>query len=183
MTLEKSALYAVFKRNNLLSEYKEQEPVFVWNQVAGEVGKIARPKEVQGKTLVLEVPSAAARQELSYLEDQFLEELNDNLDNTEIKKLKFELGRFPSRGTNENEEEDFDLGEVSLSGEELRKIDRALSETELDEETLESLRNLLITQKKKRKVRLENGWNECSSCGGIYPGDKCPYCGFKSESS
>ncbi len=181
MTLEKSALYAVFKRNNLLNEYKEQEPVFVWNQVAGEVGKIARPKEVQGKTLVLEVPSAAARQELSYLEDQFLEELNDDLDNAEIEKLKFELGRFPSRGT--NEEEDFDLDEISLSQRELGRIEEALSETELDEETRKSLRELLITQKKKRKVRLENGWKECPSCGGIYPGDGCPYCGFKSESS
>lgn len=181
MTMEKSSLYTLFRRNNLLNEFKEQEPVFVWNQVAGEVGKIARPKKVKGDTLVLEVPSAAAKQELSYLEDQFLNELNDNLEETEISKLKFELGRFPSRETPEGE--DFDLDEVSLSEEEYEKIEAAIEKTDLDRDTAASLKELLVTQQKKRKVRLENGWNECPSCGGIYPGEVCPYCGFGSQSS
>lgn len=177
MTVEKSVLYAVFKRNNLLKEYEEQEPVFVWNQIVGEVGKIARPKKVKGNSLVLEVPSAAAKQELSYLEEQFLTELNDNLDNTRIEKLKFELGRFPSRGSDQ-EEEGFDLDEVTLSEAELERIEEALSETKLVEETKESLRKLLITQEKKRKIRLDSGWKECPACGGVCPGNKCPYCGF-----
>ncbi len=181
MTAEKSYLYSIFKRNNLLDEFREQEPVFVWNQVAGEVGKIARPKRVKGDTLVLEVPSAAAKQELSYLEGQFLDELNENLEETEITKLKFELGRFPSRET--PEAEDFDLEEVSLSEEEYEKIEAALEKTDLDRETAASLKELLVTQQKKRKVRLENGWNECPSCGGVYPGEVCPYCGFGSQSS
>jgi len=181
MTAEKSYLYSIFKRNNLLSEFKEQEPVFVWNQVAGEVGKIARPKKVRGDTLVLEVPSAAAKQELSYLEDQFLNELNENLEETEISKLKFELGRFPSRET--SEAEDFDLDEVTLSEKELEKIEAAIEKTELERETAGSLKKLLVTQQKKRKVRLESGWNECPSCGGIYPDHVCPYCGFGSQSS
>jgi len=181
MTPEKSYLYSIFKRNNLLSEFKQQEPVFVWNQVAGEVGKIARPKKVQGEALILEVPSAAAKQELSYLEDQFLNELNDNLEETEIRKLKFELGRFPSREAPEGE--DFDLDEVSLSEEEHERIEEAIEKTDLDRETAGSLKKLLVTQQKERKVRLENGWNECPSCGGIYPDHVCPYCGFGSQSS
>lgn len=181
MTAEKSYLYSIFKRNNLLTEFKKQEPVFVWNQVAGEVGKIARPKKVQGDTLILEVPSAAAKQELSYLENQFLNELNEGLEETEIESLKFELGRFPSRET--SAENDFDLDEVSLSEAEREKIEKAIERTDLERETAGSLKKLLVTQQKERKVRLENGWNECPSCGGIYPGHVCPYCGFGSQSS
>ncbi|MFP4136091.1 MAG: DciA family protein [Candidatus Acetothermia bacterium] len=181
MTLKMSALRAVFRKNNLLSEYEEQEPVFVWSQVAGEVGKIARPKEVRGDSLILEVPSAAAKQELSYLEDQFLEKLNEALENKKIQKLKFQLGRFPLR--ERASEEDLDLEEVSLSEEEKDRIDNAVSETGLNPQTRESLKRLLVTQKKKRKVRIENGWNECPSCGGVYPGGKCPYCGSVVPSS
>ncbi len=180
--MEKSFLYTLFRRNNLLNEFKEQEPVFIWNQVAGEVGKIARPKKVQGKTLILEVPSAAAKQELSYLEDQFLRELNEGLEETEINKLKFELGRFPSR-QEPSGAEDFDLSKVSLSEEAHQKIEEAIEKTDLDRDTAASLKELLVTQQKKRKVRLENGWNECPSCGGVYPGDVCPYCGFGPQSS
>ncbi len=176
MTLGRELLAAIFRKNNLVTEYREQEPIFVWTEVAGELGKIARPKKVKGNSLILEVPSAAAKQELTFLEEEFLEKLNENLTETRIEKLKFQLGQFP-RGPRE-EEVDFDIESVELSEAELEEIDRAVEKAGLADSTRESLKSLLITQQKKRKVRLESGWSECPSCGGIFPGDSCPYCGL-----
>lgn len=181
MTFDSNILSAIFRRNNLLSEYKEQEPIFVWTEVAGEIGKIARPKKVKGNSLVLEVPSAAAKQELSFLKKEFLEKLNENLESTKIDNLRFELGQFTEENSGENS--NLDLSQVSLTEEERERIDNAVSQEGLDRETRISLKNLLLTQQKKRKLRLKNGWIECPSCGGIFPDDKCPYCGFQTSCS
>ena len=176
MTSGHEILSSVFRKNNLMSEYRKQEPIFVWSEVAGELGNIARPKEVKGNCLVLEVPSAAAKQELSFLEDEFLEKINEKLVHSKITGLKFQLGRFSrmdGRGG-----ENFDLGEVELTKEERRRIEEAIEVKELDDRTKESLEQLLVTQLKKRKIRLENGWRECPSCGAVYPEKKCSCCGY-----
>lgn len=176
MTLDGGSLAAIFKKNNLLSEYEKQEPVFVWTEIAGELGKVARPKKVQGGSLVLEVPSAAAKQELSFLEEEFLDKLNKNLTHSKIDKLKFQLGQFSE--VTENDNVSYEIEEISLSEEELEKIEEALTDTDLDESTRGSLKSLLITQQKKRKVRLQEGWHECPACGGVFPDFKCSHCGF-----
>ncbi|MFB6291220.1 MAG: DUF721 domain-containing protein [Candidatus Bipolaricaulia bacterium] len=176
MTLDRTSLAAIFKKNNLLSEYEEQEPVFVWTEIAGELGKIARPKKVRSGSLILEVPSAAAKQELSFLEEDFLKKLNDNLTHTKIDSLKFQLGQF-SEGRGEGSDS-YDLDKISLTEGEKRKIDQALTEAELEESTRRSLKALLITQQKKRRARLNQGWHECPACGGVFPDDKCSHCGF-----
>lgn len=176
MTLDRGSLAAIFKKNNLLSEYEEQEPVFVWTEIAGELGKVARPKKVQGGSLVLEVPSAAAKQELSFLEEEFLEKLNENLNHSKVDSLKFKMGQFSEEPG--SDDEGIDLKEISLSDEEMSKIEEALEETDLEERTRRSLKSLLITQQKKRKARLNQGWHECPACGGVFPDFKCSYCGF-----
>ena len=176
MTLDRQSLAAIFKKNNLLSEYEKQEPVFVWEEIAGELGKVARPKEVKGEALVLEVPSAAAKQELSFLEEEFLEKLNDNLVHSRIDRLKFQLGQFSEEsGVSEGR---YDLEEIDLTGEEMERIEKALVDTGLDERAKRSLKSLLVTQQKKRKARLKEGWHECPACGGIFPDFKCSHCGF-----
>ena len=176
MTLDRQALAVIFKKNNLLSEYERQEPVFVWTEIAGELGKVARPKKVQGGSLILEVPSAAAKQELSFLEEEFLNKLNKNLTGQKIESLKFQLGQF-SEETG-GEDASFDLEEISLTEKEEKKIEKALSDTDLEESTRRSLKSLLITQQKKRKARIKQGWHECPACGGVFPDYKCSYCGF-----
>lgn len=176
MSLSRSVIAELFKKNNLLDEFKEQEPVFVWTEVAGELGKITRPKKVKGDSLVLEVPSAAAKQELSFLEDDFLKKLNENLSYNRIEKLKFQLGEF--RDESQDAPPEFNPDSVKLSEEELKKIDSAVAEADLGSATGDSLRQLLITQQKKRKIRLANGWKECPACGGVFSDQRCPYCGF-----
>lgn len=176
MTLDRGSLAAIFKKNNLLSEYEEQEPVFVWTEIAGELGKVARPKKVQGGTLVVEVPSAAAKQELSFLEEEFLDKLNKNLDHAKIDKLKFQLGQFSESSGAQGES--FDIEEISLSAGEFERIEEALTDTNLDEPVKQSLKSLLVTQQKKRKARLKEGWHECPTCGGVFPDYKCSHCGF-----
>lgn len=176
MTLDRGSLAAIFRKNNLLSEYEEQEPVFVWTEIAGELGKVARPKKVQGGSLVLEVPSAAAKQELSFLEEEFLDKLNENLTGSKIDKLKFQLGQFSEEAG--RVEDSYDIEEISLSEEEREKIEEALADTDLDEPAKQSLKSLLVTQQKKRKARLKEGWHECPACGGVFPDYSCSHCGF-----
>lgn len=176
MTLDRGSLAAIFRKNNLLSEYEKQEPVFVWTEIAGELGKVARPKKVQSGKLLLEVPSAAAKQELSFLEEEFLDKLNENLTHSKIDGLKFQLGRF-SEDT-EASGVSYDIEEITLTDEERKKIDGALADTNLDEPVRRSLKSLLVTQQKKRKARLKEGWHECPACGGVYPDYKCSHCGF-----
>ncbi|MFB6214742.1 MAG: DUF721 domain-containing protein [Candidatus Bipolaricaulia bacterium] len=176
MTLDWGSLAAIFRKNNLLSEYEKQEPVFVWTEIAGELGKVARPKKVQGESLVLEVPSAAAKQELSFLEEEFLDKLNENLSHSKIDKLKFQLGQFSEEAG--VEDESYCTEEISLSEEEREKIEEAVADTDLDAPARQSLKSLLVTQQKKRKARLKEGWHECPACGGVFPDYKCSHCGF-----
>ncbi|MFW6048655.1 MAG: hypothetical protein ACOC88_00615, partial [Candidatus Bipolaricaulota bacterium] len=61
---------------------------------------------------------------------------------------------------------------------ELDRIEEAVSGRGLDPETEESLKDLLVAQQKNRVVRTADGWRECPSCGGIYDGRTCPYCGL-----
>jgi len=176
VTLDRGSLVSIFRKNNLLSEYEKQEPVFVWTEIAGELGKVARPKKVQGESLILEVPSAAAKQELSFLEEEFLEKLNDNLNHSRISNLKFRLGDFSEGGV--GQERELNLDDVDLTEEEREKIETALRNTTLTQPARRSLKSLLVTQQKKRKARLSQGWHECPACGGIFPGRECSCCGF-----
>lgn len=177
MSAKHELLYSIFKKNNLLREYKAQEPIFVWTKVSGELGKIARPKRMRGNTLIIDVPSAAAKQELSYLEEDLLDKLNDELSTSKVNRLKFQIGEFPSR-TSSNRTK-YSLDDVTLSSEELQEISNAVCDRGLNQEAKDSLKSLLITQLKSRKVRIEDGWKECPNCGGIYDGTRCPYCGIQ----
>src|SRR6056297_3590228 len=120
MNANHELLYMIFKKNNLLSEYRTQEPIFVWTNVSGELGKIARPKKVQGKTLIIDVPSAAAKEELSYLEEDLLDKLNDELRTSTVTSLKFQIGEFPSRTRNNTAK--YSVEDVTVSTEELQEI-------------------------------------------------------------
>lgn len=177
----RNILRLIFAKNNLLDEYRSQKPIFIWTEVSGELGKIARPRQVKGNKLILDVPSAAAKQELTYLETELLDRLNEHLKEKKIKKLKFQIGEFPDQSRTPTRK--FDISEVSLTEEEMEDIDSAVSGRGLEGETKESLRSLLISQQKNRKVRLNAGWTECPNCGGVYDGKNCPYCGLPSGPS
>jgi|GEM_PF-1906876 len=180
-------LTSIFKRNNLLEEYRSQEALFVWNEVMGENTKeIATPLKVIGRKLLVATQSSSAQQELSYMEDEFLEEINARLQGPELRKIKFIVERGRSRrhsGTKrKNGWRDRDLEDIELDEEERLEIETALEGLDLGEELRNCLRNFLTAQKKEEKARLSSGWQRCPRCGRLYEGDSCLRCERKTGS-
>ncbi|MFP4589008.1 MAG: DUF721 domain-containing protein [Candidatus Bipolaricaulota bacterium] len=168
-------LKKVLARNNLLETYREQEAVLLWDQVVGEMSKFTRPKKVSRGKLIVEVPSASARQELTYMEEEFLRELNRRLEGSELKEIKFVLGGQESLAP-ERSSESVNLEEVNLSSQELEEIKKTFRGLEIDQSLRRQLQSLAIKQKKAEKARLAMGWSKCPNCGRTYRGKSCPDC-------
>lgn len=174
----KDLLETIFKRNNLLDEYRNQRAIILWNEITKNLNSYAQPKAVKGNTLIVEVPSSSAKQELSYLEGEYLDKINENLTGGEIKKIKFELGNpsqfQPTDHLKKQVNEQID--NIQLDPEEKSEIDGLLNGVELERDLKQAIKQVATTQLKLQKAKLSSGWKKCPFCGCFYLDDNCVIC-------
>lgn len=168
-------LRTILRRNNLLEEYRTQKAVIVWDQIAGELTKIGTAKAVQQDKLIVEVDSAAAKQELNFLEEELLAKINQRLQEAELEGIKFVISSDPNRYTNQSHP-DYTLEEVELSQDEREQLQDLLRGLDLDSDLRSQLERLMVAQKKLEKARMSHGWKKCPKCGGLYEGKVCLHC-------
>lgn len=166
----------IFARYGLAEQFREQEPLFYWEEAVGpRLARIARPLRVHKNTLYVEVTSPVQARELELLKEKIIKRLNELLGEERVKELRFRASGViqeqkpkPTRPR---------LEEIALSAEERQEIAAAVSGV-ADERLREALFRLLETEKRIERLRKELGFRRCSRCGVLHdgPGDLCFYC-------
>ncbi len=82
--LDRAGITEGFRRHSALSH---------WDEVVGEkIGRKARPRELRGKTLIVDVESSAWVHELTYLKSEILCDLNRKVGGDAIDRIVFLVG-------------------------------------------------------------------------------------------
>lgn len=168
----------IFRKHDLLEQLTRQEALLVWNQIAGSMNKFTRPILVKEGKLIVEVSSSSAKQELSYLEEEYKKKINERLKESRIEEIEFVVESFPKEKT--VREEGMKIEDEELDSEEKEAVESLLDDVNLDQELKESIENLIVSKFKADKVRLKSGWRQCGECGRIHRGRECPRCKFSS---
>ena len=161
----------VFRRQGLLDQFRAQEPLLVWNEVAGEnMAKLAAPLRVREGIFYITVKNPVVAQQLELLKDRYIKKLNDALVDTEVKDLRFRVGKIEVVEELEEpimEPENFDDSPVA----------DALNEIEEGplKDSLESMMRYHLTLDARRK---REGFKECEQCGSYHEekGNICYHC-------
>ena len=122
-----------------------------WKEIAGEsVALQTQPRSIRNRILFIDVSHPTWIQQLQFLKPVLLEKVNGFLGESHIQDIRFKLGKIPlplpspSKGPDWKDEK---LDEVTLS-----RIEGLLQKI-WDEETRESLRNILIKGAKVERQR------------------------------
>jgi predicted nucleic acid-binding Zn ribbon protein len=167
-----SEIHQIFFRHGLGEEFFEQEPAIIWAAVVGaRIARLTQPIWVRDGVLFVEVFSHAAQQELSFLQEEFKQKLNQALGEERVSEIRFRVGPRPEDGGS------LKPPEAALAPAELAEIDAAVSTVE-SPALRDALAAWMAAVKKREKVRLGLGWKPCSGCGVLHePGEElCPIC-------
>ena len=83
-------LQSVLRRAGIEEGFRRQSALLHWDEVVGrKIALRARPRELEGKTLVVDVDGSAWIHELSYLKDDILRELNRRVGGNAIDRIVF----------------------------------------------------------------------------------------------
>ena len=87
-------LPSVLEEAGVLDQVKRARVVDEWaGRVGAGIARVARPRVVDGSTLVVEVRSSAWLTELRMMQQEILKRLNDDGSDTRIESLRFALGQ------------------------------------------------------------------------------------------
>lgn len=174
-------LREIFAHHGLAEEFREQEPLFLWEDAVGErIARLASPLRVREGIVFVEVKSHVLAQELSLLKEEYIRKLNRLLGEERVRDIRFRVGASAA-GAELEAESPPRLEEIQLSPKELDEIEHLVSDLE-DSRLKEALRAFFIKERRIEKARLERGFKRCPRCGGLYKGDTelCPYCRLES---
>lgn len=86
---------AVLERAGVEEGFRRHKALLHWDDVVGDkIARKARPRELQGKTLIVNVESSAWVHELTYLKSDIIRELNRRVGGGAIDKLVFLIGEI-----------------------------------------------------------------------------------------
>lgn len=98
MTTDKKALWKnpgevignVLQNAGLQEAYRRNSTLLYWNDVVGaKIAEKAQPREIDGKTLYVDVVSSAWLQELTFMKVDILRELNERVGGNAIDQIIF----------------------------------------------------------------------------------------------
>jgi len=83
-------LQSVLRRAGIEEGFRRHSALLHWDDVVGrKIALRARPRELEGKTLLVDVDGSAWIHELSYLKDDILRELNHRVGGNAIDRIVF----------------------------------------------------------------------------------------------
>ena len=176
----RNILRQIFTSHGLAEEFREQEPLFLWEEAVGEqVARLTVPLRVREGTIFVEVQSHVIAQELSMLKEGYIRKINNLLGEERVRDIRFRVGA--GGVLRQREEEAIRLEEVPLSAEEQEEIEHLVSDVE-DGRLREALRRFFITERRIERLREERGFHRCPRCGVLHSGngELCFYCQLES---
>jgi hypothetical protein len=126
-----------------------------WSEIVGaENARNSHPAEAKGDTLLIVTTSSVWSAQLSYLHDPILESVRARLPSSGIAKLRFRVGKQPSRGSQIGPKR------VMYRGESAAPHAPASSASE----ALDRFRESVAAAERAKRSR---GWKECTDCTAL----------------
>jgi len=86
-------IQAVLERAGIEEGFRRHSALMYWDDIVGDkIARKARPRELEGKTLLVDVTSSAWVHELSYLKNDIIRELNQRVGGGAIDRIIFLVG-------------------------------------------------------------------------------------------
>lgn len=162
-------LERIFTRHGLGQEYKEQEPLFLWEEVVGEnIAKLTSPLRVRDRVMFVEVQNSVIGHELSLMKEDYISKVNERLGKKRIKDIRFRVGQVGKPG--ERKGKKVDLKAILLSDVEKGRIEQMVKDIG-DERLKKALVEFIVTEKKMEQLRQEEGWKRCPICNVVHDGE------------
>jgi len=166
----------IFEREGLGEEFKEQEPLLLWPQVAGEqMSMLTQPLRVRQGVLYIEAASHVVAQQLTLFKEAYLKRLNELLGEERLADLRFRVSSSSKTIPPEAS------GGKQLSLLERERLMQLLDELE-DPRLRELFERLILAVAKRDQVRAAQGQRRCAVCGVHHDGEGeiCYYCELES---
>lgn len=171
-------LRRIFLRHGLTEQFREQEPLFLWEEAVGEkVARLTAPLQARQGIMFIEVGSHVLAQELSMFKEDYIGRLNELLGDERVRDIRFRVGQV----SRPRREPQLELEEVSLTLAEEEQIAQLVSNVE-DGRLRSALRGFFITERRIERVREARGFARCPRCGVLHRGEDelCFHCQLES---
>ncbi|UCF09965.1 MAG: DUF721 domain-containing protein [Candidatus Bipolaricaulota bacterium] len=163
---------AVLQRCGLKEEFDRQRALLVIEDLLPErLRPYVTAEALRQDVLVLGVSSSSVIQELSYLRDCLVRDVNNNLGREVVRRIRFRPV-VPQRSE--------DPKRVLHVRPELRE-EAASRFDELEASPIrEAFSNLYVTEQARQETLLEHGGTRCTRCGVVFMGENatCPGCAY-----
>jgi len=152
---------AIFERNGLGEEFREQEPLLLWPRVAGKgFAHLTEPLRVTHGVLYIGVRHHAVSSELNTMKQAYLKELNQLLDEPRLQDIRFQVLSNPSFRPKISADE----SGIQLNLLEREEMERILDELK-DPELRAAFADLMSALAAADRTRQAHGWRRCALCG------------------
>jgi Dna[CI] antecedent, DciA len=172
----------VLKLSEALGAWKPSEggpadPVVLlgaaWSEIVGEENaRNSHPAQVSGDTLIVTTASSVWSAQLSYLSEQMLDVLRARLPRAAIAKVRFRVGKLPSRGSQKRR------------ARVMEDVATAPDVREPAADAREALGRFRASVDTAERAKRTRGWKECSGCNALIApatGPLCTSCGIARE--
>ncbi len=157
-------------------EYKFYLIKFYWENIVGEeIAAHAAPKNFAFGVLYIGTSSSVWANNLLYMKFDIMTKINNSLKYSLIKDIKFTYGKM---GGNKDipvkikEKRNIKrmIAATDLSSMDINKINLSCSKIN-DNDLAESIKKVLVLDKKVNKIKKMNKWHKCQKCGTLCPDD------------
>lgn len=164
-------LAAVFRTAGIKRSLKRAEAVLLWPRVVGaDVARFSTARALREGILYVDVSDSETAMHLSMQRSRFLAEYRTTYGVTDVREIRFQVGRVATRELVEEPEELTAPPVEQVDPQELARLAREIAALELPEEvaavTLQAGRRFLALQTARRA----EGWTECPTCGALHDG-------------
>lgn len=171
-------LNELFRRKGMKRSLRRAEAVLLWPRVVGaDVARFSTARTLQDGVLIVDVSDSETAMHLSMQRRRFLAVFRDTYGVSDVKDVRFQVGRLKSDPAHEGVAAGGDgatVSERTADPQELAALVRDLEGLGLDEElaaaALQAGRSLLGL----RAERLANGYTVCPTCGAVHEGALLP---------
>lgn len=152
---------AIFERNGLGEEFREQEPLLFWSRVAGEsLARLTDPMRVSQGVLYIEVSNHVIAQELSLMKEAYVKKLNEQLGEARVQDIRFRVKSTSSARPAPT----LDENGIQLSLLEREEMERILDELK-DPQLRAAFAGLMNALAVADRTRQAQGGHRCAVCG------------------
>jgi hypothetical protein len=158
-------------------QFAIQTIILHWRDIVGnDISLQSRPTSAKNGVLFVAVKTPVWGHHLSMLKEQLLVKIHEHLGQKLLADIKFYAGNFSDYANSIEDEPNFGvkLRSVTLSNAqcmEVKEIAHAVNDSHLRYR----LQRMMIKDKKRRSLLLQEGWHQCLTCSALCPTEE-KYC-------